>query len=272
VVMAGHLFGVSAETGSMLWEGDPKKTAGSHSSPVVWNASAGPRVVVNLNGGVTGCFDPQDGRELWRAATEGGLSTPIVVGDRLLTYGNSRKKGLRCFQLSDSGAEELWQFHGAQDKGSSPVVLDGHVFVQGEKRVACVNLETGDADWTGELDLASPQYTSLIAADGKVFYAYDGLTAFQATPESFVPCLQARFNSEGLMASDATHRRLLDLDTIEQRPDGQEQALRVYDRAVSRHGPLKCATPAIADGRLYLRMNDALVCYDLRRETVDGNR
>ena len=264
VVMAGHLFGVSAETGSLLWEGDPQLSAGSHSSPVVWESGDGPRIVVNLSGGNTGCFDPQDGRCQWREKTEGGLSTPIVVGDRLLTYGNSRKKGLRCFRLNDEGAEELWKFHGTQDKGSSPVVVGEYVYIQGEKRVACVNLETGDAEWAGELDLASPQYTSLVAADGKVFFAYDGLTAFHATAEDYQPFIQARFNAEGLMASDATHRRLLQLDEVEAEENGQEKALRIFDRAVSRQGPLKCATPALANGRLYVRMNKALTCYDLR--------
>jgi outer membrane protein assembly factor BamB len=265
VLMAGHLFGIDANTGTLLWEGDPQQTAGTHCSPVAWESAAGPRVVINLDRGVTACFDPHDGRELWRAKTEGGVSTPVVVGDRLLTYGNSRQKGLRCFRLSETGAEELWQFHGTQDKGSSPAVVGGYVYVQGEKRIACVDLETGDAAWTGELDLASPQYTSLVAADGKVFYAYDGLTGVHAKPDAFEPFLQARFNSQNLMASDATLRRLLKLDEIEQQPNGLEQATRIFDREVNRSGPLKCSTPALANGRLYVRTNTAVVCYDLRR-------
>jgi outer membrane protein assembly factor BamB len=166
--------------------------------------------------------------------------------------------------MTETGAEQLWKFHGTQDKGSSPAVVGGHVYVQGEKRIACVNLETGVAEWTGELDLASPQFTSLIAADGKVFYAYDGLTGVHATPEGFEPFLQARFNSQHLMASDATLRKLLGLDEIEQKPNGLEQSMRILEREVNRSGPLKCSTPAIADGRLYVRTNTALVCYDLR--------
>jgi outer membrane protein assembly factor BamB len=265
IVLAGHLFAVNAETGSILWEGDRQKSAGNHSTPVVWESAEGPRIVANLNNGWTGGFDTRDGRELWRVKSEAGQSTPIVVGDRLITYGNSRQKGLRCFRMTDTTAEELWQYHGTQDKGSSPVVIDGHVYVQGERRVACVNLENGEAVWTGALDLASPQYTSLIAADGKVFYAYDGLTVFRASPESFTPLVQARFNSSNLMATDATLRRLLNLDEVEQQPDGREQAQKILNREVDRHGPLKCGTPAIAEGRLFLRMNSAVVCYDLRQ-------
>jgi outer membrane protein assembly factor BamB len=264
VVMAGRLMAVDAESGQLAWDGDAKTSSGSHSSPVAWASPAGDRIIVNLNGGQTGCFNPQTGERIWAAKTEGGLATPIVQGNLLITYGNSRQKGLRCFRMTEEGAEELWLFRGAQDKGSSPVIVDGHVYVQGERRVACVDLETGEADWTGSLDLASPQFTSLIAADGKVFYAYDGLTAFRATPEGFEPFVQAKFNAAGLMASEDTHRALLNLDQIEKEENGLEKSMRIMDREVNRHGPHKCATPAIADGRLYLRMPEKIVCYDLR--------
>ena len=130
--------------------------------------------------------------------------------------------------------------------------------------MACVNLADGAAEWSEMLDLATPQFTSLIAADGKVFYAHDGLTAFRATPEEFDPFLQAKFNAEGLMAGEEVFRRLLNLDAIERETDGLEKSMRIFDREVSRHGPLKCATPAIADGRLYVRTVNALACYDLR--------
>lgn len=270
VVAAGHLFGLDAASGEVLWEAREQQMGGSQSSPMLWHSPLGARVVVNLPGGVTSCVDLRTGRELWRARTEGGQSTPIIVGDKLLTYGSSRQKGLRCFQLTDEGASELWKFHGTQDKGSTPVVVGGYVYVQGEKRVACVDLETGRAEWTGELDLASPQYTSLIAADGKVFYAYDGLTVFLATPGRFEPCVQAKFNEAGLMASDEQFRRLLNLDAIEREPNGLEKSTRIYNREVARHGPLKCATPAIADGRLYVRTNSALMCYDLRTASSAG--
>jgi hypothetical protein len=90
------------------------------------------------------------------------------------------------------------------------------------------------------------------------------LTVFRATPQGFEPLIQARFNAEGLMAGEAQLRRLLRLDEIEREPNGQEKALRIFDREIGRQGPLKCATPAIAEGRLYVRTNSALVCYDLR--------
>ena len=266
VIMADHLFGLSADDGALLWEGDPRSTRGSHSSPVVWETGGRDLVLVNVSGGQTACVDPTDGRELWRAKTEGGQATPVVAGDRLITYGRSRKSGVRCFKLSLEGAAEQWVFQRVQDKGSSPVVLDGYVYVQGERRLACVNLETGEAAWQSSLNLASPQYTSLVAADGKVFYAYEGLIAFAATPDQFVPLIEAKFNGEGLMATEAAFRAKLKLAEIERQPDGLEKSLRLMQKETGRQGPLRTTSPAMADGRLYVRTKDALACYNLRAD------
>ena len=266
VVMADHLFGVSAADGRILWEGDAQKTKGSHSSPVVWELGDRRLIVVNVSGGNTACIDPSDGRGLWRVKSEGGQATPVVAGDRLVTYGRSRKSGVRCFKMSLDGADEQWAFRRVQDKGSSPVVVDGYVYVQGERQLACVNLETGEAAWQTSLNLATPQYTSLVSADRKIFYAYEGLLAVAATPEKFIPLIDAKFNGDGLMASEATFRAKLNLAEIERQTDGLEKSLRLMQKETGRQGPLRTTSPAVADGRLYVRTKDALACYDLRAD------
>jgi hypothetical protein len=264
VAMTDHLFGLAAADGQILWEADPDETRGSHSSPVGWDSGVEPFILVNVSGGRTACVDPADGRVIWSVKTDGGQATPVVVGDRMLTYGRSRKSGLRCFALSPEGATELWAFQRVQDKGSSPVVVDGYVYVQGEKRLACVDLESGQAEWQATLNLASPQYTSLIAADGKVFYAYEGLTVFAATHSQFELLFQARFDGSGLMATEQALRAKLNLDEIETQPGGLEQSLRLMQKETGGQGPLRTSSPAIADGRLFVRTRDAVACYDLR--------
>jgi len=259
VVMADHLFGLDGGNGSIVWEGDPEQSRGSHSSPVVWKSGDRSLVIVNVAGGKTGCFAQTNGHELWSVESEAAQATPVVIGDRLITYGNSRAKGLRCFALSESGAEELWRYRGLQDKGSSPVVVDGHVYVQGESRIACINLETGEAEWSDYLDLRNPQYSSPIAADGKVFYAYEALVCFRAEPDGFNTLFDAHFDNNGLMASERTFRRLLDLDQ-----GAREENERVLLRHLGPNAPLPCASPAFANGRIYIRLKNALACYDLR--------
>lgn len=267
VAFAGKLFGLDAADGKLLWDGTDKMK-GQHSSAVAWNAGGKTLAVANVGGGETICVEPRTGKELWRVKSEANNSTPVVAGDRLITYGSSRRSGLRCFKLNSADVaatpEELWNYQRIGDKGSSPVVVGKYVYVQGEKRLACVELESGDEAWSANLDLASPQYTSLVAADDKVIYAYDGLICFAADPAEFRPLAEVKFNKAGLMATEDAHRKLLKLDEVEKKPNGLEESTKIYKREVGDQGPLPCASPAIVDGRLILRLRDRIACYDLR--------
>jgi outer membrane protein assembly factor BamB len=261
IFLAGHLYAVSLEDGSIVWEGDPRKTSGTHTSPVLWHHDGTNFVVLNAGNGTSICVEAATGKEAWSVKSEAGLSTPVISGDRLITYSNSRKKGMRCFKLSTDGAEEQWVFNGCQDKGSSPVVVGDYVYVQGEKRLACVNLETGDAEWMTTLDLGQPQYTSLVAADSKVYYALEGVLCVEATPEEFRPLFNAKIDEAGLLNTEDALRELHGINALAK--ENQGQAEKLYQSKIGKHGPLQCATPAIADGKIYVRLKNALACYSL---------
>jgi outer membrane protein assembly factor BamB len=262
VVLCGRLFGLDAATGAIVWQGSEDDESGLHTSPVVWTAGDRQRIIVNVAGGQTICVEPKTGRELWRVESEGGHSTPVIAGDRLLTYGSSRKKGLRCFSLSEGEPELLWTYQGAADPGSSPVVLDGHAYVQGENRMACVDLETGKAAWMTNLDIAQPRYTSLIAADGKIIYAFDGLLCFTAKPDEFQPLMNAKIDDTGLLADETAFRKMLNIDKLETTSEGQKEADQLWRKKFG-NGPLPCSSPAIVDGKIYLRLKNGVACYDL---------
>ncbi len=264
VATADRLFGIDAGSGTILWESTAEQRGVNHSSPAIWNSPEGPLVICNLDGGWTGCFRPQDGSEVWRVESRASVATPVVSGDRLITYGNNRRAGLRCFAMTMDGAEEQWIFQGAQDKGGSPLVLDGQVYVQGESRLACVDLETGEDAWLDYLNLRNPQYTSLAAADGKVFYAYESLFCFEATPSEFRPLFDGRFEKSGLLGTEEMFRNRI---AAEQGGDGDTASAEEMDQLLNErlgNPPLGCASPALADGRIYLRLRNAVACYDLR--------
>lgn len=265
VVLMGRLFGLSAKDGKLLWQADPQQTAGRHSSPVLWKHDGRTRVIINTNRGKTIGVDPHDGAVVWSVDSRASHSTPVVSGARLITFGHSREGGVRCFDLTSDPPRLLWTFHGAADPGSSPVVVGGHVYVQGENRLACVDAETGQAAWQTRLEVDKPRYTSLVAADGKVYYAFGGLLGFAATPDEFRPLIVAKIDARGHLASETDFRRALKMDELEQTAEGQQQALKLWQEKIGRHGPLDCASPALADGKLYLRLKSRLACYDLTR-------
>lgn len=269
VVLCGHLFGLDAQTGKILWEGDRSATSGTHSSPAVWKHQGQEFVIVHVGNEETICIEPRTGKELWRVQSQARMSTPVIAGDLMITLGDSRKKGLRCFELSPQGAKQRWAYQGLADKGASPVVVGDFVYAQGEKRMACVNLKTGKAAWSTTLDLATPQYTSLVAGDNKVFYACDGLLMFAASDDGFNPLFQAKMNREALLASEALHRQQLKLDEVEKGEGGLEKAQQIYNAQVEKAGPLPCATPALNGGLLYVRTPQGIVCYDLRANGSD---
>ena len=90
------------------------------------------------------------------------------------------------------------------------------------------------------LDLNRPRYTSLIAADNKVFYAFDGLLAF-AAKDKYQPLMQAKINREGVLADEAAFRKLLGINELEKTAEGQKEAELVMRKEFG-NGPLVCTT------------------------------
>lgn len=256
VVHCGHLFGLDAKKGDLLWEGDPKTQKGTHTSPIVWKHSnkKGSKngkkeyIIVNVGGNATGCIEPKSGKELWRVDSDSSNATPVLSkdgeGDLMVTYGKSRRGGLRCYRIQPDKATQVWSYHGCSDKGSSPVVVDGHVYVQGERRLSCVELKSGQEKWTATLNRRKPQYTSMVAADGKVCYALEAVLWFAADPTGFKPIVDGQFDEAAVLASEQVH------------------AARKATK-VGKLKPLACSSPALSGGKMIIRLPGSLVCYDL---------
>ena len=263
-LLAGRLFAVNLADGAVVWENP--EVAGTHSSPAVWGNEAGDGgavVVVNVDDGATVGVDAADGRELWRLTDTGAArSSPVLAGDRLLTFGGSRKGGLRCYELSRDEPKPLWKYQKLSDPGASPVVGGGLVLAAGDRRLDCVNLEDGAPRWTTRLDLANPRYTSPVAVlnddgGGAGLYTFGRVLAFDWTGEAFRPRFDLAAGPGGLAKTEARWREELNLTA-----DAPEDAKR-FDREVTRRGLLPCASPAVVGGRVYLRLNGRLACYEL---------
>lgn len=226
VLLADVLTGLDAETGKVVWT--QNKITGFESSPAQWS-SKGRDYVICSNDRETYCVDPADGKILW-SVPGGGKSTPVVAqeygGDFLLTMSENRKNGLTAYRLSDKVPQKLWTLP-VCDRGSSPVVYDGHVYALAggnnghSAHLLCVHLDSGKVAWDEVVGFA--EVSSPVVVDGKVFAVCGTfLLLLQATPEKYS------------VLSQADYRITL------------------------------CTSPTIVEGRLYVRQANAVACYDLR--------
>ena len=263
IVVAGRLYGIDARTGKVRWQGEDEIHS-DDASPAIWKHQGEAYVLAHV-GNETVCVDVKNGKQAWRVESNAGRSTPVVAEDRLITYGNSRKGGVRCFAMSTEKADLLWTNTDVADEGSSPVVVDGHAYVHGDRRLVCISLEDGKTKWRRELDIERPRYTSLIAADNKVIFAAGGLLCFAAQPDRYHLLVNGRINTTGRVASEDYFRDVLKIDELERTAEGQKEAESLWRKEIEGSGPAQCVSPAMADGKIYLRLkNNRLACYDLR--------
>ena len=140
------------------------------------------------------------------------------------------------------------------------------MLVPGDRQLACVSLADGAALWRTRLDLSNPRYTSPVAVvqgtvtgeegDAVGLYTFGRLLMFDLTAEEFRPRFDLAVGPGGAAKTEDRWREELTID----RGD-----LGRFDKEVTRRGLLPCASPAVSDGRLFVRLNDGLVCYALTR-------
>lgn len=229
-----------AETGTLKWH---NKDVGCHLSSVVpWSSGGQPNLVVNgrsLNGrGSLICVEAKTGKTLW--TNNGGAGTPAIGKNMAVTFGAS----VLGNDLTGQGNSKWKTKRIFQDHGASAAIFDGYVYIVGggayRSRTAgahCYDLKTGELKWT---EPTHPKFrvgadsSSVVIADGKAFGKLQGragvkVIMFKASPE--------KFELLGLIDSK----------------DIKEHALNPY------------SSPTIAGGKMYIRYNNAVACYDLTK-------
>ena len=262
ITLSRGLIAFDADNGEILWQIENENGKVSHCSPAIWDSPDGPVVICNIGGGDTKAVLASTGETVWELNVGANHSSPLVFEDKLILYSSSRKNGLLCFELNNQAPKQLWQYRGVADSGSTPVISNGLVFAQGERRLACIDLSDGREQWMTMLDMNRPRYSSLISADNQVFYGFDGVLAFKASKKEFTPTMRAKIDRDGLLADEEVFREKLGINNLERTAEGQIEAEKLWNRQFS-NGPLVCTTPAIADGVLFIRLKHGIACYDL---------
>ena len=236
-------------TGKTIWKarlprdlGDKGKDGAGYSSVVI-SQGGGVKQYVQLTGRGVISVAADDGRFLWSynriANGTANIPTPIVTGDYVFCSTGYGDGGTALLRLSRSGravsAEELY-YHPArtlQNHHGGMVLVGDHVyFGHGHNNgfPVCVELKSGDIVWGGRIRGADGEGTgsaAIVYADGHLYFRYqNGVMALvEANPERYV--LKGAFE------------------------------------LASRNGE-SWPHPVIHDGKLYLRDQQTLLCYDVR--------
>jgi outer membrane protein assembly factor BamB len=210
----GRILAVEAASGKIRWE-HPRSRGPSWASPVIVPGADGkPLVVVNANGSAT-AYDLA-GKPVWDVEGVTGQVTPSPVWWNQRVYLANVGSRLICYDVSSS-PREAWQLTGKLPDVSSPVVVDGLLFMAtGNGQLTCVDAATGKELWNRK----SPRcYASLVAGGGRVY----------------------ALGRDGTMLIFAAERAYREL-------------------AACRLGDGSDATPALGDGRIYIRGRNHLWC------------
>jgi len=178
-------------------------------------------------------LDSADGSILWDLPWETPYdvhaTTPIVVGDRvLMTSGYGR--GSQLVRVSGAGAKVEWTSEALASQHSDPFVLAGKIYgysgdsSQNRGAFKCIDLETGTETWTTN-DIGWGSCTWV---------------------EDHLICIDIRGN----------------LNLVKPDPERFVRVAGIEDALGPTRGPV-WTLPVVANGRLYLRFKQRLVCYDL---------
>ncbi|KAA5546162.1 PQQ-binding-like beta-propeller repeat protein [Roseiconus nitratireducens] len=233
-------------TGQEIWKAslksedtqDDLKAGAGYSSAVISNGGGVKQYVQLVGKGLIG-VRADDGQILWRysrvANTTANIPTPIVDGDFVFTstaYGT----GSALLKLAADGRggvtanEVYWLDAGElQNKHGGMTLVDGYIYCghgNGNGLPICVEMATGKTAWGPERAEGKGE-TSMVYADGHlVMRRQDGtIMLVEATPRGFT--LVQSF-----------------------KPEFQDKE--------------SWAHPVIANGRLYLREQAKLMCYDVK--------
>lgn len=235
-------------TGDEIWStsvprdafGGQGTSTAAYSSVVISNG-AGVKQYVQLTGGGLVGVRADDGTLLWSydriANRTANIPTPITVGDYVFGATGYRA-GAALLHLTPDGrggvkAEEVYFLEGDefQNHHGGMVRYGDYIYAgNGHKNgfPTCLKWTTGDIVWGGKLRGAGSGSAAITGVGDHLLFRYeDGtLALIKATPEEYV--LQGTL-----------------------RPSYQEGK--------------SWAHPVVVDGRLYLREQDKLMCYDVSR-------
>jgi len=186
-----------------------------------------------FHGAGLACLGLDDGRELWSLPWKAGYyvnaTTPAVVGETVFIT-SDYNKGCQTLRVTDAGVEVVWCNKVIASHHSDPIIIDGFIYgysgrsSQNKGCFKCVELKSGEEKWsTNEIGW------------GTTVHVDDHLL-----------CMDIKGNLFLINPDPDTFRKVAE-----------------FRGAVGDVTYPAWTIPVIANGRLYLRYMQHLICYNL---------
>lgn len=182
------------------------------------------------------CLDANNGKELWRTIweTDYGVNatTPLVHGDTIF-HTSGYGKGAQVLLANKKGFRILWTNKTIAAQHSDQILINGFLYGYSAQSTAnrgefkCVELGSGKEKWS-----------SKELANGTVCYA-----------DGYLICLDLKGN----------------LFLIKPNPSGLDK-IAEFPGAIEGVKSLSWTVPVIANGKLYLRYLQRLICYNIQSQ------
>jgi outer membrane protein assembly factor BamB len=221
------------QDGSVIWKAQvPTGNFAGYASPIVAQVGNIKQYVQFLGGGVVG-IAARDGRFLWRYHRNVGgqnCATPIVHDGYVFTSasGMGSAGGDALLRLTAQGdeveAKEVYRLRGMTNHHGGVIRIGDYLYGTGGAALVCLEFKTGKVVWK-ERGVGKG---SIMAADGHLYVR----------------------GQNGAVA------------LVEATPEGYKETGRLQQPDRSRFPTFP--HPVVAGGRLYLRDEDALFCYDIK--------
>ena len=230
----GTLLALDKKNGNPVWQTKPLTDSAAYASPIAADIGGVHQIIVFTAANLAG-VSAKDGTVLWQASRPGKtavIPTPIIK-DNYIYVTSGYGVGCDLFKINYEGgkfsAESVYtKNHNMENHTGGVICLDGNIYGHSDsKGWICQDMMTGDVKWANK-SLAGKG--TIAYADGHFYCRSDG--------------------KQGTIA------------LIEASPDGWKETGR-FDQPERSN---KQAWPhlVIANGKLYVRDMDVLLCYDIK--------
>ncbi len=234
------MVALNKRSGAEIWKGTvPGNPTAGHASIVVATVG-GVRQYVNLTAGGVVAFDSKDGKFLWKYGDDGKLApntanipTCIVKGDRVFCSAGYGKGGALLQMVPSPGGvkvEEVWFERKLNNKHGGWVLVGDYLYGGRDDSplVQCADWKTGDVVWEKKERSAGSGSAAIAYADGRLYVRYEN----------------------GVMA------------LVEASPKGFNE---ISAFKIPNSGGSSWSHPVVWDGKLFLKEQGNLYCYDIKQ-------